>query len=302
MQKNYLILGGIIILVLAGILLFVEPKEKLPEITALPPTLTPEKSFSHGHGIAVDILEANKLYIATHHGLFVLIDDKDLFRIGETRDDLMGFSAHPTSPTTFFSSGHPAYGGNLGFQRSDDGGVSWKSVSGGVGGPVDFHSLAVSSVNPNIVYGFYRGEIQRSIDGGRNWEIAKGKVAPISLTSDPFDENVLYAGTQDGALVSMDMGDSWKSISPELNGGFVTVYAPHPEENRFALAFSERQGGLAKSVDKGASWTRVPEQFGGAVVLYIAYAKEKPDTIYALTNESTLYKSEDKGESFRKIR
>ncbi len=302
MQKNYLILGGVLIFILAGILLFVEPKEKFSGRVPLPEMLTPEKSFSHGHGIAVDVSEANKLYIATHEGLFVLVDDKDLFRIGKTRNDLMGFSAHPTNPTTFFSSGHLAYGGNLGFQTSDDGGVSWKKVSGGLSGPVDFHSLAVSSVNPNIVYGFFLGDIQRSIDRGRNWEIAKGAVAPISLTSDPFDEKVLYAGTQDGALVSVDGGDSWKSISTVLDGGFVTVYAPHPVDNSFALAFSERQGGLAKSIDTGASWIRLGEQFGGSAVLYIAYAKQKPDTIYALTNENTLYKSEDKGENFVKIR
>ncbi len=302
MQKNYLILGGVIIAVLASILLFVNPKEKLNEVDSALEILTPEISFSHGHGIAVDVAETNKLYIATHHGLFVLVDDKDLFRIGKTRDDLMGFSAHPTNPMTFFSSGHPARGGNLGFQRSDDGGVSWKTLSEGIGGPVDFHSMAVSSVNPNIIYGFYRGKVQRSIDGGLNWEIAKGKISPISLTADPFNEKVLYAGTQEGALVSMDMGDSWKSISTVLDGGFVTVYAPHPEDNYFVLAFSERQGGLAKSINKVASWTKVGEQFGGATVLYIAYSKQKLDTVYALTNENTLYKSEDKGESFRKIR
>ncbi len=302
MNKNYLYAGGVLIVVLASILLFVEPKEKSTERAPLSVALTPEKSFSHGHGISVDVAEANKLYIATHEGLFVLVDDKDLFRIGKTRDDLMGFSAHPTSPTTFFSSGHPARGGNLGFQRSDDGGVSWEKVSTGIGGPVDFHSLAVSSVSPNIVYGFFRGDIQRSIDGGLNWEIAKGKVAPISLTSDPFDEKVLYAGTKEGALLSMDSGDSWKSIYTALDGGFVTVYAPHPEDNSFALAFFEQQGGLVKSIDKGATWTKVNEQLGSAAVLYIAYSKQKPDTIYALTNESTLYKSEDKGDSFRKLR
>ncbi len=301
-NKNYLYAGGVIIIVLASILLFVEPKDKFPERGPLSGTLTPEKGFSHGHGIAVDVAEANKLYIATHQGLFVLFDDKDLFRIGKTRDDLMGFSVHPTNPMTFFSSGHSARGGNLGFQRSDDGGVSWKMVSAGISGPVDFHSLAVSLVNPNIVYGSFRGDTQRSIDGGGNWELAKGKIAPISLTPDPFSEKTLYAGTQDGALVSMDSGDSWKSISTAVDGEFVTMYAPHPVDNNFVLAFSQKQGGLAKSTDKGVSWTKVSEQFGGAAVLYIAYAKQKPDTIYALTNENTLYKSEDKGESFMKIR
>ncbi len=194
-----------------------------------------------------------------------------------------------------------AIGGNLGFQKSDDGGVLWNMVSKGIGGPVDFHSLAVSHANPNVVYGFYDDNIQRSTDGGLNWEITKKSVVPISLTSDPFNEKVLYAGTQKGAFISIDMGDSWKDISPALGGGFVTVYAPHLVDSSFALAFF-RQGGLAKSTNKGASWTSVGEQFDGAIVLYIAYSKQKPNTVYALTNKNTLYKSEDKGESFTKIR
>ncbi len=66
MHKNYLYAGGVIIVILASILVFVEPKDKSPERGPLSGALNSEKSFSHGHGIAVDAVEANKLYIATH--------------------------------------------------------------------------------------------------------------------------------------------------------------------------------------------------------------------------------------------
>ncbi|MBI2030127.1 exo-alpha-sialidase, partial [Candidatus Kaiserbacteria bacterium] len=54
----------------------------------------------------------------------MLENEKDLYRVGKSRDDYMGFSPHPTEADVFFTSGHPSRGGNLGFQKSDDGGAT----------------------------------------------------------------------------------------------------------------------------------------------------------------------------------
>ncbi|MEK7460358.1 MAG: F510_1955 family glycosylhydrolase [Patescibacteria group bacterium] len=263
--------------------------------------LTPIISFSHSHGIAVDISDPKKVYIATHEGLFLLSDDKDLFQIGKTRDDLMGFSTHSTEPNTFFSSGHSARGGNIGFQKTTDGGITWEKISDGLGGPVDLHAMTVSQANPNIVYGVYGDKLQRSSDGGHSWEYAKSAITPISLSSDPKNENTLYASTPDGVEISRDRGDSWQAVSTQLKGGGVTVFAVDPLSS-YALAFSQNLGGMGKSTDGGVTWQRIQEIFGGEAVLYLAFSKTQAGVVYALTNKNSIYKSIDSGDRWMKVR
>ncbi|RJQ36435.1 hypothetical protein C4552_04060 [Candidatus Parcubacteria bacterium] len=299
MQKNYLIAGGAILLLALGFLLV---KEDAPGAARGGEPLIPVSSFSHSHGIAVDVTDASKVYIATHEGLYLLKDDKDLYRIGETRDDLMGFNSHPTEANVFFSSGHPARGGNIGLQKTTDGGLSWERISAGLGGPVDFHAMAVSAANPDVIYGFFGGKLQRSQDGGRSWEYARGSIAPYSLSVDHTDKHTLYAATQNGVQISKDKGDAWANLSEELSGGAVSVFASHPQDNDYALAFSERLGGLGKSADGGVSWEKVNETFAGGTVLYLAFSKTEPDVVYALTNKNAIYKSADRGMAWVNVR
>ena len=213
----------------------------------------------------------------------------------------MGFSPHPTEASTFFSSGHSTYGGNIGFQKTVNGGITWKKISDGLGGPVDFHSMTVSQANPNIIYGFFGGKLERSLDGGLSWEYVKGAVAPISLSSDTKNENVLYASTQNGVQISKDKGDSWQSMSSQLAGGAVSVFVLDPLST-YALTFSEKLGGMGKSSDGGTTWQKVEETFGGEAIFYLSFSKSQVGTIYALTNRNSVYKSINSGDSWTKIR
>ncbi len=266
--------------------------------------LSPETAISHGHGLAVDVKDSSKLYIATHHGLLVLVNEKDLYRVGKSKDDYMGFSPHPTEASVFFSSGHPSTGGNIGFQKSEDGGVTWKKISEGVNGPVDFHTMAVSPVNPNLVYGWFQGNLQRSIDQGKTWEIVNRDLLPVYLAADTQDENVVYAATPrgQGVMVSTDKGVTWTSLSLALEGGAVSVIVIHPKDAKVLLAFSEKLGGLGKSIDAGKTWQRVNEKFNGETILHIAYNRSNPSVIYALTHENKIYKSSDTGDTWTQNR
>ena len=187
--------------------------------------LIKETSITHGHGLAVDIADPSKLYIATHHGLLLLKDDKELYRIGKSQDDYMGFSVHPNDSKIFYSSGHPATGGNIGVQKSEDGGFNWNKISTGSNGPVDFHAMAISLVNPDLMYGWYQGALQRSTNGGKDWDVINNNLLTLYLAADTQNENIVYAATPDGKgiLVSKDMGSSWQSLSKELEGGAIST-------------------------------------------------------------------------------
>ncbi len=291
-----------VVIVVGGILLLSRGGDN---VTKNPSNnLYPEQSITHGHGLAVDINDPNKLYIATHHGLFVLMNEKDLYRVGKSNDDYMGFSTHPTEASIVFSSGHPSTGGNIGFQKSEDGGVTWKQVSSGVNGPVDFHAMAVSPVNPNLVYGWYQGNLERSTDQGKNWEIVNRNLLPVYLAADTQDENIVYAATPQGkgVMVSRDMGATWASLSPELEGGAISVIAVHPQDSKILLAFSEKLGGLGKSIDAGKTWKKVHEGFNRETILQITFSRSTPNIVYGLTHENKLYKSTDTGDTWTQIR
>lgn len=294
----------VIIIVFIGGVYFIYFSNSSSKQTASEKELFPEQSITHGHGLAVDVADSGNLYIATHHGLLVLKDQKDLFRLGGSRDDLMGFTPHPTDPNVFYSSGHPASGGNLGFQVSDDGGYSWTKISNGEKGPVDFHAMTISPVNPSLLYGWYQGNLQRSEDGGKIWKIVNTKLLAVHLTTDTIKENIVYASTPNGqgVQVSSDKGETWQSLSKDLEGGQVSVFAVNPENNKEMFVFSERLGGLAKSLDGGLTWTKSNEKFNGETLLYIAYDRKVPASIYSLTHENAIYNSVDGGEIWKKIR
>lgn len=261
----------------------------------------PAVSFSHGHGIAVDIRDASKLYIATHYGVYRLKSDTTLSKIGTSEDDFMGFTVHPTRPDVMFASGHPKTGGNIGVVRSDDAGVTWKKISDGVSGPVDFHALTVSPVNPNLIYGWHSG-LQRSEDGGQSWRKIPGNLDPVyRLVAHPKEEATLFAANGVGLWKSDNRGETWNIISNEFNASAALAFGVNPVHSNEMLSYGPKLK-LAKSTDGGRTWKTLADYLGGDVVYLFAYDPNNGSTVYALTKNNLLFKSVDGGGNWNKIR
>ncbi len=251
-------------------------------------------SISHAHGLAVDPQNSNRVLIATHEGLLSWKDGL-LSQVGTTQNDLMGFTVHPSEDQTYYSSGHPQMGGNLGFQKTSDGGESWEIISLGSEGPVDFHAMTINSEDPNVVYGWYHGALQRSLDGGESWESLNTNLSEvITLNGTVDDSSTVYAGTSQGLLVSTDKGKTWGLVSEDLMGSVVIALAVNPTYAKEMLSFSDRFG-LAKSTDGGKTWSSSDAEFGQDFPLYIAYSRTEPTIVYLLTKENKLYRSVDGG-------
>lgn len=256
-------------------------------------------TLQDAHGLSVDRSDNSKVYVATHTGLLVLSNDKELQRVGISQDDYMGFSAHPTDANTFYSSGHPNGGGNIGFQKSVDGGKTWQKVSNGVGGPVDFHTMTVSQTDPNIVYGVYRRQLQRSSDEGKNWEIVNANIGNvITLITDSTSKDTVYAGTTNGLYVSKNRGNEWNKINGIV--GAVTAVAVSPGNTQNMFVYADGQG-LMRSSDGGTIWTNL-KGYSGNMVVQLATDRQNPSTIYLINQTLDIQKTTNGGDSWAKVR
>ena len=138
---------------------------------------------------------------------------------------------HPSNPNTLFMQKH------WDVMRSDDGGDSWREVSGNL--PSDFgFPIAVHAHEPETIYVVpilsdslhYPPEgklrVYRSRSGGEEWEaLTKGlpqencyvNVLRDAMAVDTFDPCGIYFGTTGGQVyASSDNGDSWEPIVRDL--------------------------------------------------------------------------------------
>jgi photosystem II stability/assembly factor-like uncharacterized protein len=236
---------------------------------------------THFHGLAVDAADRSRLYLATHDGLFIFEpEDGTAYSLSEIRHDLMGFTPDPRNPSILYASGHAAGGGNLGLIASDDGGRSWRQLAEGVGGPADYHQLAVSATDPRTIYGAYRGQLQVSPDGGRTWEVVGPAPAGlIDLAASSKELGRLYAATQSGLLKSGDGGRVWQDAYWERQLATMVHVAPGGVVYAFVVG-----AGLIAAAEPELSWQSVSERgFGADYVLHLAIDPAHNTKLYAIT-------------------
>lgn len=256
-------------------------------------TLADLAKRTHFHGLAVDPADASRLYLATHHGFFLVSADGRAERRAETADDFMGFTPHPRDAGVLYASGHPARGGNLGFMVSRDGGRSWQKLSNGADGPVDFHQMDVSKVDPNVIYGNYGG-LQASRDGGRTWtKIGPTPEGLIALAASTKDVNTLFAATQTGLLTSSDGGKSWQPAY--LLRRPATMVSVTASGEVYAFIYGT---GLVRATEPELRWQTVNGNFGKGYILHFAAAAKDPGRLYAIDDGPAVIESRDGGKTW----
>ncbi|HEY0834060.1 MAG TPA: hypothetical protein VGE72_09155 [Azospirillum sp.] len=248
---------------------------------------------SHLHGIAVDPADPSRLYLASHHGVFLTNPDGTATRVSDNRHDYMGFTPNPRQPGAFYASGHPEKGGNLGVIVSNDGARTWTLLSKGVNGPVDFHSMDVSPADPDVLYGHY-GSVQVSRDGGKSWAVAgKPSAEMFDLAASATDANTVFAGTRNGLMVSRDAGKTWQAAYMVQRP--VSMVATGKDGTAYAFQIGT---GLLKTREPSLAWQPVARDFGDAVLIHLAIDPTNADRLYAVTDKSAILKSVDGGKSW----
>ena len=167
-------------------------------------------------------------YEGTHGGLFKSTDGGDTWRpltkgLPENLVQInVAIAASDSNRlyATLSTAGEKAYGSDagLGVYRSDDAGESWSKATDDprpamkIGGG-DLPVPVVDPKDPNVVYSASIVTV-RSMDGGKTWMSLRG--APggddyQNLWINPENPKIILLVSDQGALVSVNRGESWSS-------------------------------------------------------------------------------------------
>ncbi len=259
--------------------------------------------------------------------------DKDF-----TAGSIGAIAVAPSDPNVVYvGTGESPIRGNLspgdGMYRSTDAGKTWIKV--GLADAGQIAHIAVHPRNADLVYVAVLGHafapnatrgVFRSKDGGKTWEkilFKNDSTGAIDLAMDPTNPRILYAGfwqavrrpwelvsggPGSGIWKSTDGGDTWKDITrsrglPEGIIGKIGLAVSSVSHDRVWALVEADSGGLFRSNDGGATWTRSSgDNEIRQRAWYFTHVVADPgnaDGVYVLN--VTLLKSVDGGKTFTNL-
>lgn len=243
--------------------------------------------------IAIPLLPPFTLYCSTDTGVYTSTDEGASWAYANVGIPLIGISsaaAHPKDSGVLYIG---TFG--RGVFQSTDGGATWEEVNHGL--PMisnslhaDIVSLAINPLDPATLYcspadpiGLYK-----TTDGGASWVPANHGLPPsyfAKLIFDPSSPDTLYAAGN-GLYKTCDGGDSWSLIGVGLPSQSIYDLAIDPSNPQVLFAgvqsLESLDGGVFKSADAGASWSRVYDGCGIPIFGFsVAIDPRTPSTVYA---------------------
>jgi photosystem II stability/assembly factor-like uncharacterized protein len=197
-----------------------------------------------------------------------------------------------------------------GVWHSPDGGGSWTRHRAPFPLNSRIQALAAHPTEAQTVVAAGDTGVFTSRDGGARWQRVgdEGALPTIwSLTIDPVDPGILFAGTRPaGVWRSRDGGRHWQQLELDLarecsiGTPFVTGLVVDPDDHRIVWAGVEIDG-VYRSTDGGDTWTHLDD--GGLYdpdIHCLAVAATQPKRLYASTARE-VFLSEDLGDNWEPL-
>lgn len=257
-------------------------------------------SHRRTHAIRQHPSQPNVIYAATTLGLLRSADGGATFKQLNNLH-ILSMVFHPSDPRTIYMATERA-----GLWRSRDGGVTAEPANKGF---VNRKVLNITSAGGrlflNTIQDGNDGGVFRSADAGATWELVAnasrvGDNHLHHLAGHPTDPAVLFAANERRLYQTADGGKSWKSLPLPAAGGMLRISAlAVTGSNRGFSVLLGTDRGLWRTGNAGASWTLVgvtkAEKMPRVLSLVQAGAR------IVVRTSSTLYVSEDSGQSWRPV-
>jgi photosystem II stability/assembly factor-like uncharacterized protein len=245
------------------------------------------------------------IYVATNESLYKTRDGGATW--GKVTTDLSSFrvltlGVDPRSPSNVFvgTMGDAVY-------KSPDGGQSWSPYNAGLKEHVSVvNQFVFHPTDPDTIYVATTVGIFRSKDGGRLWlERMHGMKEVhyvVTIAVDPHNSDVMYAGTTGGVYKTTDGTANWQLVNnglipkEKLDAAMALgVNSVVMDPARPGTVYAGTTKGLFKTIDAGASWTRIEKGLADTYISVLLVDPQAPDILYAGTRRG-VHKSIDKGE------
>lgn len=114
-------------------------------------------------------------------------------------------------------------------------------------------------------------------------------------------KGVVYVGTiGQGVWRSLDGGEAWERLRDELySESDIRALAVNPQNPRVLYAGTET--GVYRTTNGGDDWTWLRSEMDALAVWSLAVHPTRPETVFAGTRPSAIYRSDDSGETWRKL-
>ncbi len=225
--------------------------------------------------LVMDPNDTNIIYAATDSGVYKTTDG------GVSWFGASGYQFNCLAIGKISSSRSVIFGGNafgMGIYRAEDDGtipwdqITWEPRNTGLTDDEKYvQSLVIDPSDPSVIYagtGNIRmpgpvtvGKIIKTQDGGDTWSDKLPINEPVwSLAIDPYNPQIVYAGTYVGLYASSDGGDQWEFKGLGSNDIRSLVIDPGDSKKICAGAFGV---GVFASGDDGENWAQIDQGLTG---------------------------------------
>lgn len=196
----------------------------------------------------------------------------------------------------------------MGIFETPDGGDTWLKRMTGMKEVLMVVALALDPATPTTLYAGTSGGVYKSIDRAEHWEkVNNGLVPPDLIKSsralgvtvievDPRDSRTVYAATLNGLYKSTDAALSWTRIGESLPDQMISAMIL--DGAQAGVVYIAGRDGVQKTTDGGKTWKAMNHGLASLNIRSLAQSRIDPQTLYAGTNGSGLYRSRNGGETW----